>query len=483
MRPSCSSTSAITTCAPSPTKPRAWLAPKPRAPPVTITVRLTKRFMIVSFHDHQSAHPHVRPFTEVSLSPLSKSQTRRFCTQTGCVSVLVKFIPLRCVSRRLDLFAALITNGISSTQGLEMPSPRKRVGARRPYDSEKNPTPMPGPPSPLKLMRCTTLMTAPRSSAGVATVISVISPTKMSPWPMPEPTIASTAITGLRVAVATTSNASPTASAARPTSCAVSARSGCAPSCASADVAIINANAAAVRARFFVSNKSKKKDGINAENMPNTLHDRNPDAATRAKVWRMDSGTRSRVGCQCPAVVVVLPGSLSAAMKAIATSARWTRKDSSRGAGAYWARIPASSGPSANPPVMHTVAVSAATRCARTWSETTPTALSLKAATPAAEPQATPRPCATRAANTQAVPSAITNKTSPTPNEISAPRISARGLQGCGPPQQIVDHCPGRRLQRSESSVDIAALVVSPQGGDRDVDRRANRGELNLDRR
>src|SRR5882762_6893980 len=45
-RPSCSSTSAITTLAPSATKPRAWLAPNPRAPPVTITVRLSKRFMI-----------------------------------------------------------------------------------------------------------------------------------------------------------------------------------------------------------------------------------------------------------------------------------------------------------------------------------------------------------------------------------------------------------------------------------------------------
>src|SRR6267142_48519 len=45
-RPSPSSTSAITTFAPSATKPRAWLAPNPRAPPVTITVRLSKRFMI-----------------------------------------------------------------------------------------------------------------------------------------------------------------------------------------------------------------------------------------------------------------------------------------------------------------------------------------------------------------------------------------------------------------------------------------------------
>src|SRR5882724_11292794 len=34
-----------TTFAPSATKPRAWLAPIPRAPLVTITVRLSKRFI------------------------------------------------------------------------------------------------------------------------------------------------------------------------------------------------------------------------------------------------------------------------------------------------------------------------------------------------------------------------------------------------------------------------------------------------------
>jgi hypothetical protein len=53
----------------------------------------------------------------------------------------------------------------------------------------------------------------------------------------------------------------------------------------------------------------------------------------------------------------------------------------------------------------------------------------------------------------------------------------------CGPPQQIVDHRPGRRLQLGLPDIDIAALVVSPQGGARDVDRRADRGELKLDRR
>ncbi len=47
----------------------------------------------------------------------------------------------------------------------------------------------------------------------------------------------------------------------------------------------------------------------------------------------------------------------------------------------------------------------------------------------------------------------------------------ARRLQGCGPPQEIVDHRRGGRLELRQSSVDIAALVVSPQGGDRDVDR------------
>jgi hypothetical protein len=39
-------------------------------------------------------------------------------------------------------------------------------------------------------------------------------------------------------------------------------------------------------------------------------------------------------------------------------------------------------------------------------------------------------------------------------------------------PQQIVDYRPSRGRQLGQSSLDIAAaLVVSPQGGDRDVDR------------
>src|SRR5713226_9001998 len=48
--------SAITTFAPSPTKPRAKLAPIPRALPVTITVRLSKRFMIVSRTNRHSVY-------------------------------------------------------------------------------------------------------------------------------------------------------------------------------------------------------------------------------------------------------------------------------------------------------------------------------------------------------------------------------------------------------------------------------------------
>jgi hypothetical protein len=52
-----------------------------------------------------------------------------------------------------------------------------------------------------------------------------------------------------------------------------------------------------------------------------------------------------------------------------------------------------------------------------------------------------------------------------------SPASRARRLQGFGPPQQIVDHRRGRRPQLGQSSLDIAALVVSPQGGDRDVDR------------
>jgi hypothetical protein len=43
---------------------RAWLAPIPRAAPVTITVRLSKRFTIVSPLTI-TPHTHVRPLVEV----------------------------------------------------------------------------------------------------------------------------------------------------------------------------------------------------------------------------------------------------------------------------------------------------------------------------------------------------------------------------------------------------------------------------------
>jgi len=88
--------------------------------------------MIVSFHDHQSAHPHLRPLIEVSPSPFAKSQTRRFRAQRSGESVLAKFVCLRCVSRLSDLFADLITNEISSTQSTAMTSAANRVAASRP---------------------------------------------------------------------------------------------------------------------------------------------------------------------------------------------------------------------------------------------------------------------------------------------------------------------------------------------------------------
>src|SRR4030088_1941098 len=53
----------------------------------------------------------------------------------------------------------------------------------------------------------------------------------------------------------------------------------------------------------------------------------------------------------------------------------------------------------------------------------------------------------------------------------SSGRAGARRLQGRGPPQQIVDQRSSGRLELRQSSVDLAARVVSPQGGDRDVDR------------
>src|ERR1700730_7324101 len=69
------------------------------------------------------------------------------------------------------------------------------------------------------------------------------------------------------------------------------------------------------------------------------------------------------------------------------------------------------------------------------------------------------------------------------PSDSWSGRAGACRLQGCGPPQQIVDHRAGRLPQLRQPGIDIAALVVSPQGCYRDVDRRANRGDLKLDHR
>src|SRR3981189_1967376 len=41
-------------------------------------------------------------------------------------------------------------------------------------------------------------------------------------------------------------------------------------------------------------------------------------------------------------------------------------------------------------------------------------------------------------------------------------RACARRLQGGGPPQQIIDQGLGRPLKPGQSSLDVAALVVSP---------------------
>src|SRR3989442_5926767 len=59
-------------------------------------------------------------------------------------------------------------------------------------------------------------------------------------------------------------------------------------------------------------------------------------------------------------------------------------------------------------------------------------------------------------------------------------RAGAPTLQGCRPPQKIVDQRPGGRLQFRQAGFYIASPVVSPEGGDWDVHRRANPGELKL---
>src|SRR5882724_66818 len=77
--------------------------------------------------------------------------------------------------------------------------------------------------------------------------------------------------------------------------------------------------------------------------------------------------------------------------------------------------------------------------------------------------------------------SGIVRESGPSPCSCRSGPAFARRRQGRGPPQQIVDHRPGGRIGLGQSSVDIAAFIVSPQGGDRDVDRRADGGELKLD--
>ncbi len=49
-------------------------------------------------------------------------------------------------------------------------------------------------------------------------------------------------------------------------------------------------------------------------------------------------------------------------------------------------------------------------------------------------------------------------------------RTGTRRLQGGRPPEHIVNQRLGGRLELLQSSLDIAALVVGPQGGHRDVD-------------
>src|ERR1700722_9474444 len=59
----------------------------------------------------------------------------------------------------------------------------------------------------------------------------------------------------------------------------------------------------------------------------------------------------------------------------------------------------------------------------------------------------------------------------------------ARCLQRRGPSQQVVDHCFGLCLKLRQACVHIAALEVRPKYRRRDVDRRANRDKLQLNRR
>jgi hypothetical protein len=56
--------------------------------------------------------------------------------------------------------------------------------------------------------------------------------------------------------------------------------------------------------------------------------------------------------------------------------------------------------------------------------------------------------------------------------------LEALGLTGRlerrRPPEQVINHHLGERFKLREPLIDVAALKVSPQGGDRDMDGRAN---------
>src|SRR6185369_16389601 len=56
-------------------------------------------------------------------------------------------------------------------------------------------------------------------------------------------------------------------------------------------------------------------------------------------------------------------------------------------------------------------------------------------------------------------------------------------LEGCSPPEQVVDHYICGLLKLSEPFIYVAALEMSPKSGDGNVDGRASRGYLNLDHR
>src|SRR5258708_29287699 len=53
-------------------------------------------------------------------------------------------------------------------------------------------------------------------------------------------------------------------------------------------------------------------------------------------------------------------------------------------------------------------------------------------------------------------------------------------LQCCCPPPQVINHRLGLSLNLGESFVHVAALVMCPKGRNRNVDRRADRRDLNL---